>query len=332
MTHSTLAPHLVTVLGGPCGSSWPSLARRALPGSIVAAGAVLLGMGCAAGASDGDPSQGSEQGGVEGIVFPDLPAEEAAAPRQSGTSMPADFTAAERGGWKLAEPLAAEPGAARASRDDNRLDGCGSILTGVLRDVRESHPDFGGDVTNLRRGLVQEALGPEGKPVLAQGFRQGFIQSADSFRQWYEDVPGVNLPYALELYLQPNDGKFSFESHDFFPLDGEGFGNEAQQHNFSFTFELHTRFLYRGGEVFEFSGDDDLWVFINGQLAIDLGGVHSAAEQRIALDEAAGRLGIAPDNEYALDFFQAERHATQSNFQIDTTLQFTNCGSTTVLR
>ena len=72
-------------------------------------------------------------------------------------------------------------------------------------------------------------------------------------------------------------------------------------------------------------------MFINGQLAIDLGGVHEAEDQAIALDAAAARLGIAPGNEYALDFFQAERHVTESNFQIETTLEFTDCGAS-VLR
>jgi fibro-slime domain-containing protein len=60
--------------------------------------------------------------------------------------------------------------------------------------------------------------------------------------------------------------------------------------------------------------------------------VHAATNQSINLDAAAGHLGIVPQNEYALEFFQAERHATQSNFQIDTTLEFTNCGVTTTLR
>jgi fibro-slime domain-containing protein len=289
-------------------------------------GAALLGCG------SNDPVRvqvpGGEQG-PEGVLFPNL-GEESPPPVQSGTEMPADFTATDRGGWKLGSPLAAE-GEAPAAVTDER-EGCGSILTGVLRDLRESHPDFGGDITNLRRGLVQDELGPDGKPVLSANFRQGFIASADSFRQWYQSEPDVNLPYALALYLAPNNGKFSFESHEFFPLDGAGFGNERQNHNFSFTFELHTRFRYQGGEVFQFSGDDDLWVFINGKLAIDLGGVHAAANQNIDLDGAANRLGLARDNEYALDFFQAERHATQSNFQIDTTLEFTNCGVTTTLR
>lgn len=294
----------------------------------------VLSVGCSAVSNDPVPVEVSAEGATEGIFFPNLPedSDSVGTPMQSGTTMPADFTAADRGGWKLGLPLADDAAEVPAAGTDNRNDGCGSILTGVLRDVRESHPDFGGDVTNLRRGLVRDTLGADGKPVLAASSRQGFIQSADSFREWYESTPSVNQPYALELYLAPNDGKFSFESHDFFPLDGDGFGNEAQAHNFSFTFELHTRFLYQGGEVFQFSGDDDLWVFVNGRLAIDLGGVHAAADQNLDLDEAAGRLGIEPGNEVALDFFQAERHATQSNFQIDTTLQFTNCGSTTRLR
>jgi fibro-slime domain-containing protein len=84
--------------------------------------------------------------------------------------------------------------------------------------------------------------------------------------------------------------------------------------------------VYSGGERFSFTGDDDLWVFINGRLAIDLGGLHPPAGNMLDLDTAANELGIVPGGQYSLDLFHAERHTEASNFRVDTTLAFTSCG------
>ena len=84
---------------------------------------------------------------------------------------------------------------------------------------------------------------------------------------------------------------------------------------------------YAGGEVFTFTGDDDLWVFVNGKLAIDLGGVHGAASATLDVDQAAAMLGITQGSVYPLELFHAERHTHASNFRVDTNLAFVDCGT-----
>jgi fibro-slime domain-containing protein len=128
--------------------------------------------------------------------------------------------------------------------------------------------------------------------------------------------------YTIELVGDVTTGIYTYDNQNFFPIDGQLFGNETNPHNYHFTYEIHTRFAYNPGDVFRFTGDDDLWVFINGRLGIDLGGVHAPESAEINLDAQATTLGIEPGKSYDLDFFFAERHTTQSTFRIDTTLIF----------
>ena len=58
---------------------------------------------------------------------------------------------------------------------------------------------------------------------------------------------------------------------------GLGFGNGWANHNFSFTTELRYWFQYQGNENLKFTGDDDVWVFINGTMAVESRGVHNRA-------------------------------------------------------
>jgi fibro-slime domain-containing protein len=88
------------------------------------------------------------------------------------------------------------------------------------------------------------------------------------------------------------------------------------RHIHHFTTEIHTVFTYMGGESFTFTGDDDVWVFINKKLVIDIGGVHGNSPGSVNLDNLGLTMGI----NYPLDVFHAERHTTQSNFRIDTTI------------
>jgi fibro-slime domain-containing protein len=197
---------------------------------------------------------------------------------------------------------------------------CGALIA-RLRDFRADHPDFEGALGD-DRGLVQQQLGGDGKPVYAPGGATATVSGAASFDQWYRDVAGVNLPFDVPIMLtELAPGQFVFEDLDFFPLDGMGWGEEVFGHNFHFTTELHGTFRYRGGETFTFTGDDDVFAFVNGRLAIDLGGVHGVEAQTIDFDASAATLGIAPGNVYPLDVFHAERHTTESNFRIETSIE-----------
>ena len=139
------------------------------------------------------------------------------------------------------------------------------------------------------------------------------------FDQWYNEVEGINdrKDDVLKLTrVSSNPLTYSFSDSQYFPIDGELFGNEGNPHNYHFTSELHTSLSYHGAEKLTFKGDDDVWVFINRNLVVDLGGVHPAESQTVDLDSIASTVGLRSGNAYDIDIFQAERHTTESVFSI----------------
>jgi fibro-slime domain-containing protein len=103
------------------------------------------------------------------------------------------------------------------------------------------------------------------------------------------------------------------------PHDVDASGKDIL-HNFSFTSEVRYWFKYEAGKTYKlnFVGDDDVWVFINKKLAVDLGGIHSPVEGSVTLDAAAAAKlgGMTAGNVYEVAVFQAERQTTSSSYKL----------------
>lgn len=207
-----------------------------------------------------------------------------------------------------------------------------TTITGTVRDFLASgmpagtyngysgvgHVDFENYCCGDDHNIAQSALGADGKPVY-NGVGSVSTHGAAAFNQWYNDTPGVNVSAPLSITLDDtgHPGIFTYASSSFFPIDGQLFADSACcGHNYSFTYEIHTKFDYATGQTFSFSGDDDVFVFINGQKVIDLGGVHGGETASVNLDT----LGLTAGNNYNLDVFFAERHTSGSDFRIDTSI------------
>lgn len=194
-------------------------------------------------------------------------------------------------------------------------------LTGTIRDFNDTHADFEGLILGHETDVVKSTLGLDGKPDW-NGPNSAQFSNAANFNEWYNDTAGVNLSksHTISLTDPDSDGVFTFADSSFFPVDGDLFGNQGRSHNYHFTFELHSEFTYTGGETFSFTGDDDVWVFINNELVVDLGGVHGAINGSVDLDT----LGLTTGTNYDFDLFFAERHTSASNFRMDTSIALTS--------
>ncbi len=188
----------------------------------------------------------------------------------------------------------------------------------VLRDFRDTHPDFEAFVGD-DPDIVLPMLGADGKPAYARsdGGRSLTTSGKEAFDQWYNDVPDANFQLRRQLALEPTDAGLRFGSTLFFPFDDAGFGNQGRSNNFHFTTETRFWFIHTGAEEMHFIGDDDVFIYVNGRLAVNLGGVHMSQSGDLVLDVATGAtFGMSLGGLYEVALFHAERHTVGSTFQL----------------
>ena len=91
--------------------------------------------------------------------------------------------------------------------------------------------------------------------------------------------------------------------------------------NGSYTLRGEAQFVYQDNLYFEFSGDDDVYMYVNGVLALDLGGAHGICTKRVNLKDVAAKCHLTPGEVATFTFFYMERNSDASNFKIETNME-----------
>lgn len=224
---------------------------------------------------------------------------------------------------------------------------CHFPLAVTIRDFSYKNPDFnhaGSFPDKVTKGMVLPDLDAQNKPVKSA---TPYLQS--DFSNWFRD-DSTNADPNLRNYTtcsdlpmsKKDDGYWGYSSYTddttkgYFPIQKFNRFNETSPiyynvnydknqlvatttpGNFSFCMEMDAEFTYQKGQKFSFVGDDDVWVFINKKLVIDIGGTHSPAKDSVDLD----KLGMTEGSKNDFRLFYCERQISGSNLYIQTSIYF----------
>ena len=194
-------------------------------------------------------------------------------------------------------------------------------------------------------GMVEPTLGANGVPVRATNFPEN-CKITEHLNQWFlpqvvatkngkdysnATCRSIELVYSSDGFWlgqkdknSPEGGLFLLDDFEFLdeektiknPFYDNIAGSTNKRHNYGFTMKIQASFEYIPGQYFEFFGDDDVWVFINNKLVMDIGGQHAQVFGSVNLDT----LGLVEGANYPFHIFYAERHVSESNFMMRTSI------------
>ena len=187
----------------------------------------------------------------------------------------------------------------------------------------------------LEQGLVESSLDENDLPVAKAG--KLVTNRGLDFGKWFDAVEGESAEYVgtLQLKYTADEAKFEFLAPDFYPLDEAEFSasdevnSDGHNHLFTMNFAVPFTVLKSGEETFEITADDDTFVFLDGKLVLDMGGVHEVTTGAVKIG-ADGRVFASVDNEdwqrtdvaltagelATLKIFHADRDSSESELDL----------------
>jgi fibro-slime domain-containing protein len=194
-------------------------------------------------------------------------------------------------------------------------------LTATYFTLTNSNPDVQTAITGLDQGLVQTYLGPDGLPVSTGKIAYKDVNAASELMWWtpntYSTANGVNgaggvaAVTAGTSYAYPTTYTTGTSLSDFYPNGSSGHDGGSVGYT---AMELSGTFVAPNGGTVTLTSysDDDTWVFINGLLALDNGGVHAGT----TVASISG-LGSGVNT---IQVFYADQYTTQAAFDLTATV------------
>lgn len=225
----------------------------------------------------------------------------------------------------------------KGNKTVNLWTGGNDVITGLLKgldkngNVEFNYPDPGFfNETDLLAGNSKDNY----LRKVYKDYNLNFERSGDTYTlTGVTDGSGTNVTTQYKLNKKENSGE------DFFPLDTvaskyekgytrktqSALGADGKEHNYYFGMRYDMKFNvgdYVGPLSYSFTGDDDMWVVMDGgtekqQIIIDLGGIHNAATKTVDLWEY---LDEGDKSTHTLTVLYMERGAGASNCYMNFTL------------